>query len=102
MTMLFLAQNLPAPDPNHFWQWILAAAAILWIVSLLKDIFMKVPPDHQRWADRQETNQRLKDLEDHVSQIKKQASEDKEDLIKQINAVPAQTIALLKEMKGLL
>lgn len=97
-----IASGLPSPDPLSFWQWILSAAAAMWLVKMVKETFTKTPPDHERWADRRETNSRLQQLETHVSDIKKQAGTDKEELLDRIGDVPAETIALLKSTKGLI
>jgi len=82
--------------------WLLIAVGVVAIALMLRELLAKRPPDHQRWADRTETNRRLEILENHVEDIKEQAATDKTELLDRINQVPHETIALLKQTKGLI
>ena len=97
----FLAQ-IPYPAPGTVESWLLSAAAVLGMLVLGKMVFTKVPPDHERFANKDETNRRLDDIEDQISEVIRQAATDKTDLVSRIDSVPYKTIALLKDMKGLI
>lgn len=46
--------NLPAPDPAHFWQWLLSAALLIWLLKLCLDLYrthFKIsPPLHKEYT----------------------------------------------------
>ena len=92
--LLFLAQ-IPEPGKGEIEKWLLSGAAIMAIVAMAKGLFKKEPPDHKQYADRRDTERRLDALENR-QRI------DKEELLQTIAKVPSETVALLKQTKGLL
>ena len=92
--LLFLAQ-IPEPGKGEIEKWLIAAASVMAIIALAKGLVKKDPPDHKQYADKKDTERRLEALETRQRV-------DKEELLDRISEVPAETVALLKQTKGLL
>lgn len=100
--MIFFLANIPNPTPGSVEQWLWAAAALMAIVALGKNVFRRTPADHQQFADKAETNKRLDMIEGQLSDVISQAAADKNELANRIEAVPYKTIALFRDMRDLL
>ena len=100
--MTSILAQIPTPVPGTVESWLWSAAAIMVLVALAKSTFYKVPPDHEKFAPKQETSKRFDDLEKQITEVAVQQAKDKSDLITRIDSVPYKTIALLKDMKDLI
>ena len=100
--MLMLLAQIPTPAVGEFEHWLWPTMAAVAMVVLLKKAFTKIPADHEQYANKVETNKRLADIEDQIADVVRQAAIDKTELVSRIDSVPYKTIALLKDMKGLL
>lgn len=89
---VFFAQSNPlgTPTGDEFFTWMKVAIGVLIIVALVKNIFGKTPPDHQRWADKTETSERLTKIEDKLEELETKVVE-----------TPSKTIALMHEANRL-
>lgn len=80
------AISLPSPTGDDFIKWLSSACLVMGIIALAKLTFAKRPADHERFADRKETRERLDNIEKRIG-----ALDDK------LDDVPGRTIALLSD-----
>ena len=100
--MIALMAQIPTPAVGEFEHWLWPTMAAVAMIVLLKKAFTKIPADHEQYANKIETNRRLEDIENQISDVIRQAAIDKTELVSRIDSIPYKTIALIKDMKDLI
>lgn len=65
----FIMANIPAPAPGSTEQWLWAFAALLAIASLMKNLFVRVPPAHKEFASRDDLSAVRTEMDERLSRI---------------------------------
>jgi flagellar biosynthesis/type III secretory pathway M-ring protein FliF/YscJ len=114
-----MTPGIESITPDALWEWLLCLCIVMIMVRQGMLLYREArspeptPPYYRQFADRVETDERIKDLKRQINDVRQENKKQCErlleageqrakDLHDRINEIPAQVIQTLRDTKGLL